>query len=472
MHGPTAGQWRPRVFRRVLVIASAAVLACSAAFFAFHLPGRGFTFQRALGFQVLDGGKILVTDGGGEDWSDTGSKVFVIDAKGHVLRLHDKGLRFAHSAIMLASGSILVPDTNADRLVELDASGKEVWSSASWGGGTGLLSDGTRIDYPNSAQELPGGRFLVSSRYTSTVLETDRAGKVYWSYKGASKQHAPRWLANGNTLIADSDGNRIVEVDPSGKIAWQFSKGLRWPRYAQRLENGDTLITDSNNNRVVEVDPAGETVFEYGRGILSAPYQAEALADGSIMIADAQHGRLLRVGRDKRILWKYERKRNPVARWLSLPGRLENGGAERAAADGKPDRWIACDLTAPDGAAWARDAVVKAAGGASLSISATEGLGLNRWWGQYVRHLGRGDVTLKGLVRTRGVSQGAGLSLNFIDARGGIIGGANSPSSAGDTDWRQAIVRAPVPKGTVAIGVTLSLIGPGQAWWDEVELTR
>jgi hypothetical protein len=29
-----------------------------------------------------------------------------------------------------------------------------------------------------------------------------------------------------------------------------------------------------------------------------------------------------------------------------------------------------------------------------------------------------------------------------------------------------------LPKGTVAIGVTLSLIGPGQAWWDEVELAR
>jgi hypothetical protein len=461
-----------RRFLRILALIAAPLAVLLAIGLYVFLPGRGFTFQRALGFQVLDEGKILVTDGGGGDWSDTGSKVFIIDAKGHALRLHDKGLRFAHSAIILSNGNVLVPDTNADRLVELDASGKEVWSSASWGGGTGLLSDGTRIDYPNSAQELPGGRFLVSSRYTSRVLETDRAGVVYWSYKGATKQHAPRRLANGNTLIADSDGNRVIEVDPSGTIAWQFSKGLRWPRFAQRLENGDTLITDSNNNRIVEVDPAGETVFEYGREILSAPYQAEELADGSIMIADAQHGRLLRIDRNKRILWKYERKRNPLVRWLSLPGRLENGGAERVAADGEPDRWIACDLTAPEGAAWSRDAAIKAAGNASLSVSAAEGLGLNRWWGQYVRHLGGGYVTLKGLVRTRGVAQGAGLSLNFIDARGGIIGGANSPSSAGDSDWRQAIVRAPVPKGTVAIGVTLSLVGPGRAWWDEVELTR
>lgn len=457
---------------RIITLIAAPLVALIALCLCIFLPGRDFVFQRALGFQVLEGGRILVTDGGGQDWSDAGSKVFIIDAKGRVLWLHDTGLRFAHSAAMLSNGNVLVPDTNADRLVELDVSGREVWTSDSWGGGTGVLSDGTRIDYPNCVEELADGRFLVSSRYTSTVLEVDRAGKVYWSYRGASKQHAPRRLASGNTLIADSDGDRIIEVDRGGKIVWERATGLRWPRYAQRLPNGNTLITDSNDNRIVEVDPSGAEVFEYGRGVLATPYQAEELEDGSIMIADAQHGRLLRIGRDKRILWKYERKRNPIARWLSLPGRLENGGAERVAADGKPDRWIACDLTAPEGAAWARDTAIKAAGDASLAISATGGPGLNRWWGQYVRHIGRGSVTLKGLVKTKGVAQGAGLSINFIDARGGIIGGANTPSASGDSDWRRVIVAAPVPKGTVAIGVTLSLIGPGQAWWDEVELAR
>lgn len=462
-----------RKLRIAVPVTAVLFLALSVAALALYLPGSdGFFFQRALGFQVLPDGDFLVTDGGGADWSDRGSKVFIIDAGGRLRWLHEGDLHFAHSSIMLRNGNILVPDTNADRLVELDRSGATVWSSESWGGGTGRLSDGSRLDYPNYVEETAEGRFLVSSRYTSRVVETDRMGQVFWSYEGATKQHAPRRLANGNTLVADSSANRVVEVDRAGHVVWGYARGLDWPRFADRLANGDTLITDSNHNRVIEVTPGGEIVFEFGPGVLSAPYQAEGLSDGTILIADAQHGRLLKVDRSKRIVWKYERKRTPLVRWLALPAGLSNGGAEMAGSDGLVEGWIACDLTAPEDARWSRDSIVHAAGQASFRISAASGQGLNRWWGRYIRVMGRGSVSLSALVRTRGVSEGAGLSLNFIDARGGILGGANSPVVRGDSDWKQVAVVAPIPRGTALVGITLSLIGPGDAWWDEVGYTR
>lgn len=463
--GSTSRKTRAAIASLFLI---AAVAGAAAAFYAC-VPA-GFEFQRALGFQVLGDGTILVTDGGGADFSDTGSKVFVIDRKGRRLWRDSAGLRFAHSAVRLSNGNVLVPDTNADRLVELGPSGTPVWSSAEWGNGTGLLSDGTRLDYPNHAVELSGGRWLVSGRYNDRVFETDRSGTVYWSFGGTRKQHAPRRLANGNTLIADSDGNRIIEVDPDGQVVWQYAEGLAWPRFAQRLANGDTLITDSNHHRVLQVTSEGQVVFEYGQGVLATPYQAEELPGGTIMIADAQHGRLLEIDREKRIVWRYERK-SPFRRWLAMPTRLENGGAEDGTS-GKPDSWIVCDLLGPDDAEWLRDEDARCEGSASFSIRAGSGQGLNRWWGQYVGTLKSGTVTLRARVRTRGVLQGAGISVTFVDARGGILGGANSGAVSGDTDWRELVIIAPSPRETAVLGVSLSLIGPGQAWWDDVRLDR
>ncbi|MCX7023351.1 MAG: hypothetical protein NT080_01875 [Spirochaetes bacterium] len=426
-----------------------------------------FEFQRALGFQVLPDGRILVTDGGGADFSDTGSKVFIIDRSGRVTWKAKTRLRFAHSAVMLSNGHVLVPDTNADRLVELDGAGKVAWTSQSWGGGTGLLSDGTKLDYPNHATELPNGHFLVSGRYNDLVFETDREGTVFWAFRGAKRQHAPRRLPDGNTLIADSDGNRIIEIDNSGAIVWSYSEGLNWPRFAQRLPDGNTLIADSDNDRILEVTPTGDVVFEYGRGVLSKPYQVEELPGGTILIADAQHGRLVEIDRTKKVVWTY-RRRNLLKRWLSMPGILVNGGAEAVNGTGVPSDWVACDLLAPDAGVWTGDTVIKRSGHSSFSIRGNEGEGLNRFWGQYIKANAGETIVLRAYIKTESVAQGAGLSVNFVDRTGGIQGGVNSVAVSGDSDWKETVIIAPVPEGAAVIGVTLSLIGPGSAWWDDV----
>ena len=104
-----------RKLRIAVPVTAVLFLALSVAALALYLPGSdGFFFQRALGFQVLPDGDFLVTDGGGADWSDRGSKVFIIDAGGRLRWLHEGDLHFAHSSIMLRNGNILVPDTNAD----------------------------------------------------------------------------------------------------------------------------------------------------------------------------------------------------------------------------------------------------------------------------------------------------------------------------------------------------------------------
>ncbi len=81
-------------------------------------------------------------------------------------------------------------------------------------------------------------------------------------------------LDNGNLLVFDNGlgrgFSRVVEVDPaSGRIVWEYradppesfytlSKGS-----SQRLANGNTLIADSDRGRAFEVTPEGEVVWDF-----------------------------------------------------------------------------------------------------------------------------------------------------------------------------------------------------------------
>src|SRR6056297_3186279 len=99
-----------------IIITTSAVFAAAVISLFFLLKQPDFHFQRALGFQILGSGNILVTDGGGYDWTNTGSKVFIINRKGEVLWKYEKGINFAHSAVKLKNKNILIPHTNNDRI--------------------------------------------------------------------------------------------------------------------------------------------------------------------------------------------------------------------------------------------------------------------------------------------------------------------------------------------------------------------
>jgi len=58
--------------------------------------------------------------------------------------------------------------------------------------------------------------------------------QVVWSYGGRPDQpleslvrSSESRLANGNTLIVESDGGRVLEVTPSGNLVWEFVNPVR-----------------------------------------------------------------------------------------------------------------------------------------------------------------------------------------------------------------------------------------------------
>jgi hypothetical protein len=93
-------------------------------------------------------------------------------------------------------------------------------------------------------------------------------------------------LENGNILLFDNRGNfrkpegrsRVIEFNPNTmELVWQYTGTEESPlesdirSYSQRLANGNTLITESNGGRILEVNADREIVWEYINPVRGGP---------------------------------------------------------------------------------------------------------------------------------------------------------------------------------------------------------
>lgn len=118
---------------------------------------------------------------------------------------------------------------------------------------------------------------LLTSRNQNRIFIVNlQTGSLVWAW-GENELQAPHyatWLANGNMLVFDNGidrgRSRVVEVNPhSETIVWQYPSGTEVGLFtrtrggAQRLANGNTLIVESNRGRAFEITPQGDLVWEY-----------------------------------------------------------------------------------------------------------------------------------------------------------------------------------------------------------------
>jgi hypothetical protein len=131
---------------------------------------------------------------------------------------------------------------------------------------------------PGIPQSRPG-QVLVSLREVSTVALADiDSGSVPWAASGSwLRQHAARFLDNGHLILFDNEGgsgghglSRVLELDPKTlQLAWSYAGTEGEPlesvtRSSQnRLANGNTLIVESEAGRIIEVTPKGDIVWEF-----------------------------------------------------------------------------------------------------------------------------------------------------------------------------------------------------------------
>ncbi len=420
----------------------------------------------------LPNGNTLVADAGDE--SGGGSEILEVDPAGQIVWRYGEGLVFAHSCKRSRNGNTLITDTTNNRVIEVDPSGRLVFSSDDCGGGTGRLSDGSHLEYPNDAHRMPNGALLITDRNNNRVVLVSRKGRVLWTYNQVRHPHNADPLPNGNILIADSDGNAIIEVDRNGRRVWEYRNDadpLSWPRDADRLPNGNTLITDSKNARVMELTPGGEIVWQYKVPYLANFYDADALANGNILIADQQHRQILEIDRLGNVIWQFRNLRMapPVAE-----ERLANGDFSERDKRGLPQYWREYRKTSEGGGRilWLDDAGAVPAPGVEFDRAGAYCLY------QVVGVRAGRTYRLTGQVRTE-IEDGAAvafLQLAWLDAWGGLVldvtrapTGTMFTSSA---DWTQERFDARAPETATAVEVRLLISGRGRAWMRNLELAR
>ncbi len=127
-----------------------------------------------------------------------------------------------------------------------------------------------------AAPEFTAGRVLISIYELDAVAVVDLdAVQVVWAHtKGSRRQHDAEIVGPARMLLfdnRDSRGRSAVEeyTLPKMRRAWQYDGTDGDPFYShtcgtsQRLANGNTLITESDNGRALEVTPDGTKVWEF-----------------------------------------------------------------------------------------------------------------------------------------------------------------------------------------------------------------
>ena len=123
------------------------------------------------------------------------------------------------------------------------------------------------------------GQLLVSPRHLDAIAVLDPdSGKVVWATRGPwQAQHDPSFLDNGHLLLFDNlgspRGSRVLEYDPQTQaFPWSYPADNGTPFFsrirgaAQRLANGNTLVVNSDGGEVFEVTPAREVVWSCSCG--------------------------------------------------------------------------------------------------------------------------------------------------------------------------------------------------------------
>ncbi|HEY7331281.1 MAG TPA: arylsulfotransferase family protein [Gemmataceae bacterium] len=132
---------------------------------------------------------------------------------------------------------------------------------------------------PKFSPLFKAGQLLISPRRLDAIAVLDPdSEKVVWAARGPWRsQHDPSFLENGHLLLFDNLGSplgsRVLEYDPQTQaFPWSYpgEKGTPFLSkirgMSQRLANGNTLIVNSDGGEVFEVTPDREAVWSCSFG--------------------------------------------------------------------------------------------------------------------------------------------------------------------------------------------------------------
>lgn len=209
--------------------------------------------------------------------------VYEIDSAGTVV-WSNLDSQISHDADRLPNGNTLyvfgADDQLADPHVkEVNSNGALVWSwyansAFNYEPYASIYDDGWT--HVNAVTRLAGGNTLVNLRNFNMTVEVNHSGKVVWSNDWSTiggtnaDPHDPEIETNGHIVVClqNTSPYSVVEIDKTtGELIWSYARdGLRTARDADRLPNGNTLIVGvlrpEEDSVIFEVTTDGEIVWQ------------------------------------------------------------------------------------------------------------------------------------------------------------------------------------------------------------------
>lgn len=438
---------------------------------AYSPPGR---LDWPTGVERLPNGNTLIADAG--YWSGQGSEILEVDLLGNIVWRYEGELRFAHTVKLLPDGNILIADTSNNRIIAVNRNGQLTFSSEEWSGGTGRLSDGSVLSYPNNVHTMPSGNLVITDRNNNRVVQVGRDGSIVKQFKGLEHPHNGEILPDGNLLFANSDANCVQEIDSSGRVVWSYgdspSESLNWPRDANRLSNGNTLITDSKNHKVIEVTAENEIVWTYQMEKHGHLYEAHRLPGGNTLISVQQRYQVIEVDPAGNIVWSFRNFYRPEP----IPGELQNPDFEREAYAGAnfPADWYPCDFVSEGGANFFWDSETSHSGNRCIGVEYSNPGAV--WWQQIVQVCPDQDYRIGGYIKTDALDGFCQIQLSFLDEEGCSLHTVRQLPGGkqfqGTNDWVKDNFVCRSHLQATAVEIRLMVVGNGKVWFDDLYLEK
>jgi hypothetical protein len=149
--------------------------------------------------RLANGNTFIVTD----------QQIVEVDNKGDEVFNYKRPLETIRKATKLPNGDMIVV-TSSQRLVRLNAEQKELKTFEA-----DVRTNGGRIDV------LPNGHTLIPLKDANKVVEYDADGKQVWECTAEEPIAAVR-LPNGHTLVTTLNQRRAVEFDGAAQEVWEY----------------------------------------------------------------------------------------------------------------------------------------------------------------------------------------------------------------------------------------------------------
>jgi len=198
-------------------------------------------------------------------------------------RISHKSLNNIHTVVPTERGFLLT-STGTDSIIELDQKGTLIYEWCALDHGYSLLGNGQPrtldrsldqryVVYPTYAHtthvnsacfaDSKEDVILATLFHQGTIIAIDRrSGQVQTLVSGLNRPHDLRPCSAGGWIVSNTQDHQTLLLDEEWKITQSIALSFNWVQSSAPLADGSIIIADANNHRLVRVRPGDQQAIE------------------------------------------------------------------------------------------------------------------------------------------------------------------------------------------------------------------